>query len=228
VSKSGRERDAEVAREAIMDAGETVFAQNGFNGARIDTIAAEAGYNKSLIFHYFEDKEGLYRAIIARLKSRMRNEFMEPLLAFVQSSDEMNVTRVRLFIEMAIDRYMTFLTHNPRNRQMMAWQAAEGWHIFMGEPKKDLEVHRATFTCCADFLYRAQQAHIIDPQLDVRFLFINVANCCIMYFLHLPRFQWMMGGDTDPLSPEALVYARQQILHLVLHGVFVSSIEGTE
>ena len=35
-----RERDAEFARQAILDAGEKVFAEHGFDGARIDAIAA--------------------------------------------------------------------------------------------------------------------------------------------------------------------------------------------
>ncbi len=54
--KLRRERDAEVARKAILDAAEEIFAQEGFDGARIDAIAEASGYNKSLIFHYFEDK----------------------------------------------------------------------------------------------------------------------------------------------------------------------------
>ncbi len=93
-----RERDAEVAREAILEAAEEVFAREGFDGARIDTIAAEAGYNKSLLFHYFGDKEGLYRAIVKKLKASMGSELMEPLTIFAQSSDEMSAERVRFFL----------------------------------------------------------------------------------------------------------------------------------
>ena len=56
--------DAEGAREAILNAGEEVFAEHGFDGARIDAIAKSSGYNKSLIFQYFGDKLGLYAAVI--------------------------------------------------------------------------------------------------------------------------------------------------------------------
>src|SRR5690349_8463754 len=94
----------------------------GFAGARIDTIATEAGYNKSLIFHYFGDTEGLYRAIIVRLKKRMMDGYLEPLTAFVQSSDEMSVSRLRMFLELNIDRYLAFLSKNPRNLHIMAWE----------------------------------------------------------------------------------------------------------
>ena len=58
-SRRGRAHDAQAAREAILNAAEAVFAEHGFDGARIDAIAALAGYNKSLIFQYFDDKLGL-------------------------------------------------------------------------------------------------------------------------------------------------------------------------
>jgi hypothetical protein len=38
-----------ICGEAILEAAEEVFAREGFAGARIDTIGAEAGYHKSLI-----------------------------------------------------------------------------------------------------------------------------------------------------------------------------------
>ena len=65
-SKRGRTHDAEGAREAILNAAEKVFAEHGFDGARIDVIAKESGYNKSLIFQYFDDKLSLYAAVIRR------------------------------------------------------------------------------------------------------------------------------------------------------------------
>src|SRR5215468_1334522 len=56
----------EKTREAILTAAETVFAEHGFDGARVDTIAEVSGYNKTLIFRYFDDKLGLYTEVIKR------------------------------------------------------------------------------------------------------------------------------------------------------------------
>ena len=36
----------------------------GYSGARIDAIAARAGANKRMIYHYFGDKEALYLAVL--------------------------------------------------------------------------------------------------------------------------------------------------------------------
>lgn len=52
-------------KEAILDAARGEFADNGYSGARIERIAAAAGANKQLIFHYFGSKDGLYAAVAA-------------------------------------------------------------------------------------------------------------------------------------------------------------------
>src|SRR6476659_1498290 len=59
-----RARDAEASKAALLAAAEDIFARDGFEGARVDDIAHTAGYNKSLIFQYFGDKEGLYRQVV--------------------------------------------------------------------------------------------------------------------------------------------------------------------
>jgi AcrR family transcriptional regulator len=221
-----RSRDAEVAREAILEAAEEVFAREGFAGARFETIGAEAGYNKSLIFHYFGDKEGLYRVIMARLKKRMIDGYLGPLTAFAQCSDEMSASRVRIFLELSIERYFAFLTQHPRNLRIMAWEAAEGWHTFMGD-MKELEEHRASVICLGSFLRKAQEAGVINPKLDTRFVLVSIMHLCVMYLLNLPRYQWFLGESlTD--QPESLTYARQQIVELVLHGIVNAPLEGSE
>ncbi len=52
-------------KEAILDAARGEFADLGYSGARVERIAAAAGANKQLIFHYFGSKDGLYAAVAA-------------------------------------------------------------------------------------------------------------------------------------------------------------------
>jgi AcrR family transcriptional regulator len=221
-----RQRDAEVAREAILEAAEEIFAREGFAGARIETIGAEAGYNKSLIFHYFGDKEGLYRAIMVRLKKRMMDGYLGPLTAFAQCSDEMSASRLRIFLELSVDRYLAFLSQNPRNLHIMAWEAAEGWHAFLGN-MKELEEHRASMICLGSFLHRAQEAGIINPKLNTRFVFVNILHMCVTYLLNLPRYEWFLS-ETPTGQPESLAFARQQIVEFALHGIVDPSLERSE
>src|ERR1017187_5815230 len=58
------ERNPERTRERILSAALQEFAANGFAGARVDTIARRAAINKRMLYHYFGDKEKLFRAVL--------------------------------------------------------------------------------------------------------------------------------------------------------------------
>ena len=51
-------------RQAILDAALTVFAERGFEAARLDDIAARAGIAKGTLYLYFADKQALFEALI--------------------------------------------------------------------------------------------------------------------------------------------------------------------
>lgn len=58
-------RSAEGTRRRILEAAEIEFAAKGFDGARLGNIARAADAQQALIHHYFDDKEGLYRAVLS-------------------------------------------------------------------------------------------------------------------------------------------------------------------
>ncbi len=59
-------RDSVATQKRLLDAAEREFAQRGYAGARLKDIAAGAGVQTTLIHHYFDDKAGLYRAVLER------------------------------------------------------------------------------------------------------------------------------------------------------------------
>jgi AcrR family transcriptional regulator len=65
-STPGRARKTEpaVRREAILDAALTVFAERGFEAARLDDVAARAGVAKGTLYLYFKDKEALFEEVV--------------------------------------------------------------------------------------------------------------------------------------------------------------------
>jgi AcrR family transcriptional regulator len=54
-------------RDRILAAAGQEFANHGYAGARVERIAAAAGVNKQLLFHYFGSKSGLHRAVLKTL-----------------------------------------------------------------------------------------------------------------------------------------------------------------
>ncbi|HEX7654213.1 MAG TPA: TetR/AcrR family transcriptional regulator [Verrucomicrobiae bacterium] len=73
-------RDPDKSRERILAAALHEFAKRGFAGARVDVIAKRAKINKRMLYHYYEDKEGLFRAVL-RHKIRERTGRAEQMTA---------------------------------------------------------------------------------------------------------------------------------------------------
>jgi TetR/AcrR family transcriptional regulator len=62
----GAARNPDRTRARILSAALQEFAARGFAGARVDAIARRAAINKRMLYHYFGDKEGLFRAVLRR------------------------------------------------------------------------------------------------------------------------------------------------------------------
>ena len=64
--KPARARKVEPAarRQAILDAALSVFAERGFEAARLDDVAARAGVAKGTLYLYFRDKEALFEELV--------------------------------------------------------------------------------------------------------------------------------------------------------------------
>jgi AcrR family transcriptional regulator len=61
----------EATRGALLEAAETVFVRDGYERARIETIAAEAGRTKGAVYAHFESKEDIFFALLEkRIKNR--------------------------------------------------------------------------------------------------------------------------------------------------------------
>ena len=71
-------RNPERTRERILSAALKEFAANGFAGARVDMIARRAAINKRMLYHYFGNKEHLFREVL-RLKMAERQARAETL-----------------------------------------------------------------------------------------------------------------------------------------------------
>ena len=59
-------RNPERTQERILKAAFKEFAAEGFAGARVDRIARTGSINKRMLYHYFGNKEGLFREVVRR------------------------------------------------------------------------------------------------------------------------------------------------------------------
>ncbi|WP_348641103.1 TetR family transcriptional regulator [Martelella sp. HB161492] len=59
-------------RRRLLDAALHEFARFGFDGARLERIAAEAGCAKRMLYYYFGNKEHVYLAVLERAYDDIR------------------------------------------------------------------------------------------------------------------------------------------------------------
>lgn len=217
-----RERDAEVARLSILDAAEQVFAENGFDGARIDAIAELSEYNKSLIFHYFEDKLGLYTEVMRRADnemSGMQTRVLVPLL-----SDETILSNPQAFkksLETIVGATFDYLADHPRLMRMLVWEQAENWQTYAKIISRfntdDAEPFRA-------FFQRAYSTGLLRFDFDPLIQLTLVLQICISYLTYIPLLQMVqtiVGPGEELSSPPALARAREYIVAFVVHGMMI-------
>lgn len=68
-------------KESILDAAETLFAEQGFSGTSLRTITAAAGVNIASVNYHFGSKEALIEAVFARRLLPMNDERLRRLAA---------------------------------------------------------------------------------------------------------------------------------------------------
>src|SRR6266436_558347 len=71
---TSRRRDPAATRKKLLMAARREFARSGLAGARVDEIAARAGVNKQLVYHYFGDKDALYLAVLEWVYEEIRTQ----------------------------------------------------------------------------------------------------------------------------------------------------------
>ena len=64
--------DRESTRGNLLGAALAEFGDNGFAGARVDVIATSAGASKQALYHHFENKEGIFAAVVEEAYRRLR------------------------------------------------------------------------------------------------------------------------------------------------------------
>ena len=66
-----RQPGTPTTRDRVLAAAAEEFAARGFDGAKVDRIAARARVNKAMLYYHFRSKTALYQAILLDLFGRV-------------------------------------------------------------------------------------------------------------------------------------------------------------
>jgi AcrR family transcriptional regulator len=98
----------EATRRKLLKAGRRIFARDGFEGARIEDIAAEAGYTRGAFYANFNAKEDLFFAL---LEEQMREHLgrIRRILDFCQTPQERLRAMREYYVKRIADRQWVML-----------------------------------------------------------------------------------------------------------------------
>jgi TetR/AcrR family transcriptional regulator len=190
-SRSGSRNPAQ-SQERILEAALREFAAKGFAGARVDAIARRARINKRMLYHYFGDKDGLFREVLRRKLSERS--------AWLASAPESPVESLPYWFRLAC-RDLDWV-------RLLEWEALQGdsRELVEGEHRRE-NVRRAL-----DRIRRQQAAGTLSPALDPGQLLLTMMSLTA-YPLAFPQLTRIITGleVTDPKFQSQ----REQFLRLM-------------
>jgi TetR/AcrR family transcriptional regulator len=193
------------SEQNILAAARKVFVLKGFDGARMQEIADEAGINKALLHYYFRSKEKLFEAIFQVAFRKIFanvNELLE--------SDKPIVEKISLFI----DGYMDVLLQNPDLPGFIA-------HEINRNPDRVISLlFEGKFNPGKLILQFSQEISkgSIRP-IAPQHLMVNIIAMCIFPFIARPMLGKIVFQGDPKLFEQFMLERKQEIKQFVIHSI---------
>lgn len=122
----GRRTQAErraATRRALLDAARSLFAEKGYHETAAEEIVRHAGLTRGALYHHFEDKKDLFRAVVDEMEGEIDEE-IEAAERAESGLPEAVMAGYRAFIDAVLDPEMrrTFFLDGP---SVLGWEWRE-------------------------------------------------------------------------------------------------------
>ncbi len=204
VTGTGQKRDPERTRQRIMDAATHEFATKGLTGARIADIAARAGANKRMLYHYFGDKEALFLAVLENAYAGIRAR--ERALDLEHLAPE---AAMRRLIETTWDHYI-------ERPEFLTLLGTENLHRarHLKRSKRIREMHSPFADMLRDILRRGESAGVFRAGVDPVELYVTIAGLGWFHLSNKHTLSVIFERDLE--APAALARRRAHMVEVVL------------
>jgi len=203
-SKATRQsRNREATQASILAAAEEEFALHGLANTRIDLIAARTGVTKTMIYYYFQSKEGLYQAVL----ERGFKEYVRPL-------QKLNLDPLppESALEQFVRCLLSSLVSNPNWPLIMCYEALQNqgsYYEQVGIQSIDAQLVAILERGVASGSFRS---------LEPRHTATDIMGICVFYFLGRENIKHLFPGKRM-LSKKRLEQHIQQAIALIMAGV---------
>lgn len=179
------------SREAILAAATELFAAQGFSGAKVKEIAAKAKVNPALLYYYFDDKEGLYRAVLAHVVGGMSQQIGRSIAEPPPSPEE----GVRRFVAAQAERFAANKTFS----RLILRELFDGGTVRLETPMHAVVTN--ALRPLMELIEGGQRSGAFRADLDPRFTVISIIAQVAYFTLAQPIVGELMG-QALPLPAE--------------------------
>jgi AcrR family transcriptional regulator len=181
---SKQTRNPEKTRAKLLQAGKDLFAVKGYNGVAVDDIVAAAGCNKRMLYHYYENKDGLYIAVLRDVFAKL--EAIEEDYAEADADPRQSLCNL-------IERYFHFLRDNSDFTRLLMWENLNQGKCFAEHP--DLLSKSPVLQRLDAIIKKANPDNRNRFTGDARQLLIAIIGLCFVPFSNCHTLRHTIGMD---------------------------------
>ncbi len=189
---SYKARDPDATRARILKAAKAEFARKGLGGARVDDIALRARTNKRMLYHYFGNKEELFRITLEEAYAGIREA--EARLA-IEKDDP--ITAVKRIVHFTWAYYLD----NPEFIRLVNSENLHKARHIRGS-KQFVELNRPFVGRMQALLKRGADEGLFRRDLDA--VQVNITIAAIGYYYLTNRFTGSIVFERDLMDAKAL------------------------
>lgn len=183
------------------------FSRSGYAGARVDEIARVAGVNKQLVYHYFDNKQGLYLVALEHVYGQIREKEQSLSLDALAPIEAM-----RQLVGFSFDylaehpEFIALLTDENRN---------QGEHILASQRLQ--RMHSPFISMLESTLDRGVAQGVFRGDVDAVHLYISIAGISYFFFSNNHTLSAIFGRKLG--SRSALAQRRRHVIDFALQAL---------
>jgi len=197
-------RDPQGTRQALLAAAVAEFAAKGPAGARVDEIARRAGVNKQLVYHYFGNKDDLFRAALEEVYGQIRARERA-----LNLSDLPPVRAMEGLVGFSFD----YLAEHPEFIALLNDENRQG-AVHVGGSRDVQAMHSPLVELIRDTLQRGVREGVFRDDVDPINLYISIAGLSYFFFSNNQTLSAIFGTNLG--HSKAVASRRRHVIDFAL------------
>jgi len=191
-SPAKKPRNPDDTKRRILAAAKVEFAKKGLGGARVDDIAARAKANKRMMYHYFGNKEKLFRQVVEDAYGEFRDR---------EAALELDSLEPVAAVKTLIAFIWKYFLDNP---EFITLVNSENLHKarHIKKSQRMQEMNRSFVRRMQNLLERGVKAQVFRKGLDP--VQVNISIAAVGYYYLTNRFTGSIVFERDLMSEDAL------------------------